>query len=74
MKNTLNIAFLNICSLRHKLYDVWQLLLQHDLDTLGVGETWLSDKVPSGVVNIPGDTIHRLDRQGQLDQQVLFQC
>ena len=38
------------------------LIHQNSFDILAISETWLSDKIPNELVNIPGFNVHRKDR------------
>ena len=38
------------------------LIHQNSFDILAISETWLSDKIPNELVNIPGFNVNRKDR------------
>eukprot|EP00117_Sycon_ciliatum_P015849 scpid74239/ scgid15537/ RNA-directed DNA polymerase from mobile element jockey; Reverse transcriptase len=63
--SALNIAFLNVCSLRYKVHDVKAVLASQSLDILGVAETWLDQTIGDGELCIPGYSIARRDRGRQ---------
>lgn len=58
----LNITHLNICSL-HAKYDTFrQQLLDNRIDVCTLSETWLTPNHVDGMVEVPGYSLHRLDR------------
>ena len=59
---SLNIGFLNICSLRYKLHALDSLAHQHNWDVVGVAETWLDSTISDGEICIPGYSVVRCDR------------
>ena len=57
------IGHLNIRSLLKKIDEINILIHQNSFDILAISETWLSDKIPNELVNIPGLMyIERIDR------------
>lgn len=64
--NTLTVAHINACSIRKKLTDVHDLMVDHKLNILGVSETWLRDTDNHFSVSIPGYRALRCDRPGSI--------
>lgn len=60
----LNVAFLNVCSLRRKVQEVQQLISSRGIHVMGLAETWLTDSTTDGEVDIPHFNIYRKDRPG----------
>ena len=56
------IGHLNIRSLLKKIDEIKILIHQNSFDILAISETWLSDKIPNELVNIPGLNVYRKDR------------
>ena len=56
------IGHLNIRSLLKKIDEIKILIHQNSFDILAISETWLSDKIPNELVNIPGFNVYRNDR------------
>ena len=56
------IGHLNIRSLLKKIDEIKILIHQNSFDILAISETWLSDKIPNELVNIPGFNVYRKDR------------
>ena len=56
------IGHLNIRSLLKKIDESKILLHQNSFDIPAISETWLSDKIPNELVNIPGFNVYRKDR------------
>ena len=56
------IGHLNIRSLLKKIDEIRILIHQNSFDILAISETWLSDKIPNELVNIPGFNVYRNDR------------
>ena len=61
-KKGLRIAHLNICSLRNKVQDISQIILEHSLHILAISETHLGPSINSSLLNIDGYNIYRKDR------------
>ncbi len=61
--NGLKIGHLNVCSLRNKKDQIEQLLLDSDLDILGLSETNLDANCISTAYDIDGFTFLRQDRR-----------
>eukprot|EP00117_Sycon_ciliatum_P019099 scpid40375/ scgid17431/ RNA-directed DNA polymerase from mobile element jockey; Reverse transcriptase len=57
-------GFINICSLRHKVDALEQLIADQCWDIVGVAETWLDGTVSDGEIRIPNFSIARQDRAG----------
>ena len=64
--STLKVLSLNICSLRQKLQDLMQLASTCVPNVIAVSETWLDGTITTAEMSIPGYTLHRLDRCGNL--------
>ena len=45
-----------------KIDEIKILIHQNSFDILAISETWLSDKIPNELVNIPGFNVYRKDR------------
>ena len=45
-----------------KIDEIRILIHQNSFDILAISETWLSDKIPNELVNIPGFNVYRKDR------------
>jgi exonuclease III len=60
-------AFLNVCSLRHKVDDVGTVLRRHDLDLFGIAETWLDPTISDGELAVGGYSLVRHDGIGRAD-------
>ena len=58
----MKIGHLNIRSLLKKIDEIKILIHQNSFDILAISETWLSDKIPNELVNIPGFNVYRKDR------------
>ena len=58
----LKVAHLNICSLRNKVQDISQIILEHNLHILAISETHLGPSINSSIVKIDGYDIYRKDR------------
>ena len=56
------IGHLNTRSLLKKIDEIKILIHQNSFDILAISETWLSDKIPNELVNIPGFNVYRKDR------------
>ena len=56
------IGHLNIRSLLKKIDEIKILIHQNSFHILDISETWLSDKIPNELVNIPGFNVYRKDR------------
>ena len=56
------IGHLNIRSLLKKIDEIKILIHENSFDILAISETWLSDKIPNELVNIPGFNVYRKDR------------
>ena len=61
--NGLKMGHLNVCSLRNKKDQIIQLLLDSDLDIIGLSETNLDETCPSAAYDITGYTFLRQDRR-----------
>ena len=61
----IKIAHLNIRSLRNKVIDLQQLLINNPYDILCLSETWLDEDITDNMITIPGYKFERRDR-GQL--------
>lgn len=51
-KKGLRIAFLNICSLRNKVQDISQIILEHGLHILAISETHLGSSINSSLLKV----------------------
>ena len=58
----MKIAHFPIRSLLKKVDEIKILIHQNSFDILAISETWLSDKIPNELVNIPGFNVYRNDR------------
>ena len=58
----LNIAFLNVCSLRKKVNEVQNVIAARGIHIMCIAETWLDDSVSDGELTIPHFCLHRRDR------------
>ena len=58
------IAYLNINSLRHKIFYVHSKLQNKTVDIIGIAETKLNDTFPDAQFNIDGYRSFRKDRNG----------
>ena len=56
-------AHININSLRNKLHEIHRILVEGNIDVLGISETNLDDLCTTNMYEIPGYTMLRLDRQ-----------
>ncbi len=61
-KKGLRIAHLNICSLRNKINDIREILIEQKLHILAISETHLDPVIDSALLNIEGYSIYRKDR------------
>ena len=61
-KKGLRMAHLNVCSLRNKVHDVQNILLDHNLHILALSETRLDDTIDNSLLHIEGYSIYRKDR------------
>ena len=52
---------MNIRSLLKKIDEIKISIHQNSFDILAISETWLSDKIPNELVNIPGFNVYRKD-------------
>ena len=68
------LGFLNVCSLKNKLSEVNSLINRLDIDVFGLAETWLSDNICDGIVNIHGYQIFRRDRLHRTGGGVAIYC
>ena len=59
----LHVAHVNICSLRNKVTDISELLIEHNIDIIAITETWLDSSITDSSVHIPQFTLYRHDRQ-----------
>ncbi|CAB4002993.1 Hypothetical predicted protein [Paramuricea clavata] len=66
-KSKINIAHLNICSLkkREHLIQIRLLMQENKFDVLAVSESWLTSSVRNEEVKIFGYSLSRLDRRGR---------
>ena len=66
-KSKINIAHLNICSLkkREHLIQIRLLMQENKFDVLAVSESWLTTSVRNEEVEIFGYSLSRLDRRGR---------
>lgn len=62
---SLNVAFLNVCSLRYKVEEVQQFLAARGIAVLALAETWLKPDITDGELVIPNYRLYRKDRLGQ---------
>ena len=60
-KKGLRIAHLNICSLRNKILDISEILIEQNLHILAISETHL-DSINSSLLNIDVYNIYIQDR------------
>ena len=58
---SLKFAHVNLNSIMNKVGFVQDTLLEHDIDILGVSESWLTSSTPDSFVSIPGYSILRSD-------------
>ena len=58
----LNIAHLNVCSLRRKTREVQDLMTRRGVHMMCTSEAWLDSTIMSGELSIPHFQLHRLDR------------
>lgn len=58
----LKIAHVNICSLRNKVKDIQEIIYHHNIDILGVTETWLDRTVSDSLLFVPNYILYRKDR------------
>ena len=60
----INLAHLNVASIlgAHKFVMMQQQVLNSELHIFCASETWLTDEIPTGLVNIKGFNVARLDR------------
>lgn len=61
-KKGLKLGHLNICSLRNKVIDISNILLEGRLHTLGISETHLDSSFEDSSLHIQGYSIYRKDR------------
>ena len=61
-KKGVKIEHLNIRSLLKKIDENKILIHQNSFDILAISETWLLDKIPNELVNIPCFNVYRKDR------------
>ena len=57
-----NIAHINICSLRHKVDQLHDMIVQNNIHIMAVTETWLDNSIGDTEVSLPGYTLFRRDR------------
>lgn len=57
----LRMAHLNICSLRNKIQDISEIILEQDLHKMAISETHLDPTIVDALLNIDGFNIYRLD-------------
>ena len=60
----IKIAHINVRSLYPKIDEIRLIVKDNNLDIFAVSETWLSDAIPNGLIDINGYTIFRRDRIG----------
>lgn len=70
----LRVATLNIRSLRHKVDDLERLLRKHNIDVIGITETWTDDSITDSTIAIDGFSSVRLDRRTQQGGGVCIYC
>lgn len=58
----LNVAHLNICSLRNKIHDIAELLENYNLNILAISETHLDETINNSLLHINGYSLYRHDR------------
>ena len=56
------MAHLNINSIRHKFYEIYDMLNGNRIDIFGISETKISASFRNAQLNIPGFKLHRQDR------------
>lgn len=61
-RSSLNVGFLNVCSLTRKVHEVAQLVSSRGIHLMALAETWLNDSISSGEVELPHFRLHRRDR------------
>ena len=72
--NTLNIGFLNVCSLTRKVREVQQLMASRGIHSLGLAEPWLNGDNSDGEVRVSHFDIHRRDRPESQGGGVAIYC
>lgn len=72
--SAIKVATLNIRSLRHKVHEVADLLSDHNIDVIGITETWCDETVGDGELLIDGYLLHRSDRSGRRGGGVAVYC
>jgi exonuclease III len=68
----INIGFLNIQSLYHKLSDLKFFLSAFSIDILCIAETWLTSEIQNSELFMNNYVIHRIDRQNKRGGGVLI--
>jgi len=72
--STLTTAFLNVCSLRHKVAEVKEFLAARGIGVFGIAETWLKPDITDGELTIPHFRLYRKDRRRQTGGGVAIYC
>ena len=65
LDNDICIAHINVRSLRNKVDHMEVYLKKFNIDILCVTETWLHSSIPTSLIDIPGYTFYRNDREGK---------
>ena len=63
------IAHINICSIRYKLFEVQRILVNGNIDILGISETNLDSSCLSDLYEISGYTFIHYDRMDHTVRQ-----
>lgn len=71
-KKGLKIAHLNICSLRNKIQDISEILIEQNLHILAISETHLDSTINSPLSNIAGYNNYRQDRNANGDGVAIY--
>ncbi len=59
----IRIAHLNICSLRNKIQDISEIILEQDLHIMAISETHLDPSINNALLNIDGYNIYRFRQE-----------
>ena len=62
----INICNINLNCLSNKISILYDFILRHKIDLVGVTETWLSETMPDSFVSFPGFNIFRCDSVGPI--------
>ena len=72
LQGEIRVGFLNICSLRHKVAELEDLINLHMWDVIDLCETWLNSTISDNEIHIPGYCVVRCDRYGRQGGVCIF--